>query len=182
MDGDEGGAAIIPFPRVRIERRAPSIEAVLAMAPSRSLMEALVDDVGLDRRDVAGGIGREFAYLARAIEVGGGSDDATFRLRHLADAQVLHAMELCEAFCESASLLMELEIAAARSERISGTAQRSLWLARVEFRNRAVAAGAAAEAAFGAVEALASHVRQAAGLASTCEPKSEQLQLFATAG
>jgi hypothetical protein len=181
MDGDEVGATIIQFPMLRTERRVPSIEAVQAMAPSRSLMEALVDDVGLDRRDVARGFGREFAYLARAIEVGGGSDDATFRLRHLVDAQVLHAMELCEVFCESASLLMELEIAAARSERISGTAQRSLRLARMEFRNRAVAAGAAAEAALGAVEALAGHVRQAAGLASTCEPKSEQLQLFAAA-
>ncbi len=182
MHGDEVGATIIPFPRVRIERRAPSIEAVLAMAPCRSLMEALVDDVGLDRRDVAGGIGCEFAYLARAIEVGGGPDDATFRLRHLVDAQVSQAMELCEAFRGSASRLMELEIAVARSERISGKAQRSLRLARAEFRNRAVVAGAAAEAALGAVEALASHVRQAAGLASTCEPEPEQLQLFATAG
>ena len=63
MCGDEVGATIIPFPRIRIQQRVPSIEAVLAMAPSRSLMEALVDDVGLDRRDVAGGIGREFAYL-----------------------------------------------------------------------------------------------------------------------
>jgi hypothetical protein len=182
MDGDEVGATIIPFPRIRIQRRVPSIEAVLAMAPSRSLMEALVDDVGLDRRDVAGGIGREFAYLARAIEVDGGSDDATFRLRHLVDAQVLHAMELCEAFRESANLLMELEIAAARSERITGKTQQSLRLARVEFRNRAVAAGAAAEAALGAVEALAGHVRQTAGLASIRAREPEQLQLFATAG
>jgi hypothetical protein len=160
------------LPRIRIDRREPSIEAVLAMAPSRSLMEALVDDVGLDRRDVAGGIGREFAYLARAIEVGGGSDDATFRLRHLADAQVLHAMELCEAFRTSADRLMALEISAARSARISGKTQRSLRLARVEFRNRAVAAGAAAEAALG----------QAAGVAAVRAREPEQLQLFATAG
>jgi hypothetical protein len=182
MDGGEIGATIIQFPVRRFERRVPSIEAVQAMAPSRSLMEALVDDVGLDRRDVAGGIGREFAYLARAIEVGGGSDDATFRLRHLADAQVLHAMELCEAFRTSADRLMALEISAARSARISGKAQRSLRLARVEFRNRAVAAGAAAEAALGAVEALAGHVRQAAGVAAVRAREPEQLHLFATAG
>ena len=182
MDGNEAGATIIPFPKPRAERVVPSIEAVLAMAPSRSLMEALVDDAGLDRHDVARGFGREFAYLARAIEVGGGSDDATFRLRHLVDAHVLHAMELCEAFRGSTSRLMEREIATAHSERISGQAQRSLRLARAEFRNRAVAAGAAAEAALGAVEALAGHVRQAAGLAATGEPEPKQLQLFASAG
>lgn len=180
MDGNEAGATIIPFPKPRAERRVPSIEAVLAMAPSRALVETLVDDAGLDRRDLARAFGREFTYLARAIELGGGSDDATFRLRHLVDAQVLHAMELCETFRETAGRLMELELSAARSERISAGTQRSLRQARVEFRNRAVAAGAAADAALGAVEALVGHVRQAAGLGAICEPEPEQLQLFAT--
>ena len=127
MDGDGFRATIIQFPGVRIDRPMPSIEAVLAIAPTRSLIEALIDEVGLDRRDMARGFGRQFAYLARAIEVGGGPDDATFRLRHLVDVQVLHAMELCEAFRASADLLMELEIATARSERISGKAQRTFW-------------------------------------------------------
>jgi hypothetical protein len=180
MDGNELGATIIQFPVQGIERRVPSIEAVLAMAPSRSLIEAIVDDVGLDRRDVARGFGREFAYLARAIEVGGVFDNATFRLRHLVDAQIFHAMELCEAFRASAERLMELEVSAAQSERITGQAQRLLRLARMEFRDRAVAAGAAADAAFGAVEALVGHVRQAAGLGAASEPEPEQLQLFAT--
>jgi len=182
MDSNETGATIIPFPARAVERRVPSIEAVQAMTPSRSLMEAMVDEVGLDRRDVAGGLGREFTYLARAIAVGGGSNDATSRLRHLVDVQVLHAMELCEAFRQLASRVMEMEIAAARCDRISGQAQRSLRLARAEYRNRAVAAGAAAEAALGAVEALTDHVREAAGLAATSKPEPEQLQLFAAAG
>jgi hypothetical protein len=179
--GDVGGAAIIQFPGARRERGEPSIEAVMALAPSRSLVKSLMAEVGLVERDVTRGIEREFTYLAEAMGIGGGSDDATFRLRSLVDAQVFHAMELCEAFQAAADRLMRLEVVVARSAQTSSTVLRGLAAARGEFSNRAIAARTAADAALGAVEALVGHVRQAAGLSSIGGRGSEQLQLFAMA-
>ena len=182
IEDDVGSAVIIQFPVAKVERIEPSIVTVIAMAPSRSLVKDLAEEAGLSQCDVSQGIAREFAYLARAIELGGGSDDATFRLCDLVDAQVRHAMELCEAFQGAADRLTRQEVLAARSAQAKSAVPRGLQAARKEFSNRAIAARAAADAALGAVEALVGHVRQAAGIASPAEQEPEQLLLFAATG
>jgi hypothetical protein len=176
------GATIFQFPVAKRKRREVSIEVVMALAPSHSLAKGLMEEAGLSERDVSQGIEREFTYLARAIEIRGGSDDATFRLRDLVDAQVRHAIELCEAFQGAADRLARLEIAAAGNAQATGAVLRGLQAARLEFSNRAIAARAAADAALGAVEALVGHVRQAAGLGTVAEYEPEQLLLFAAVG
>jgi len=51
-----------------------------------------------------------------------------------------------------------------------------------EFRNRAIAARVAADAAIDTTEALARYVRSVAGLPASTEAEPEQLQLFAAVG
>lgn len=181
MGGTEGGgAAILRFPVVR--REPPTIEAMTALAPPRSLIASLVADAGFEARDALRGFDREFDYLVRAIEMGSGPDDAIIRLRHLMDTHLVHAMELCQAFQVAANCLVEIEVQVARAEKLGGSGQMMLPRARREFRDRAIAARVAADAALGAAQALAGHVRRAAGLAVTAAEEPQQLQLFAAAG
>lgn len=177
---DERGATILRFPVVR--RRTPRIEAVTALAPPRSLVDSLLGEAGLEVHDVAGGFAREFDYLIRAIRIGSGSDDAVIRLRHLLDTQLLHAMELCQAFQTAADRLVKLEVRMGRADMLGGPGQAALRKARRTFRDRAVAARVATDAAIGTADALATYVRHAAGSAADAEAGPEQLQLFAAAG
>jgi len=177
---DDSGGKILRFPVVR--RVAPSIEAVTALAPPRSLVDSLLAEAGFEAHDVTRGFAREFDYLVRAIRIGSGSDDAVVRLRHLLDTHLLHAMELCRAFQAAADRLVRLEVRVARADMLAGPAQTALRRARREFRNRAIAARVAADAAIGTAEALARYVRSVAGLPASTEAGPEQLQLFAAVG
>lgn len=179
-ESDDAGATILRFPVVR--RETPSIEAVTALAPPRSLVDSLLAEAGFEAHDVARGFAREFDYLVRAIRIGAGSDDAIIRLRHLLDTHLLHAMELCQAFQTASDRLVKLEVRMARADMLGGPAQAALRRARREFRDRAITARVAADAAIGAAEALAANVRSIASLASVAQGGPEQLQLFAAAG
>jgi hypothetical protein len=177
---DEGGATILRFPVVR--RETPSIEAVTALAPPRSMVDSLLAEAGLEAHDVARGFAREFDYLVRAIRVGGGPDDATVRLRHLLDTHLLHAMDLCQAFQATCDRLVKLEVRIARADMLGGPTQAALRQARREFRDRAIAARVATDAALGAAATLAAYVRSVAGLTAGADGAPEQLQLFAAVG
>jgi len=177
---DDSGGTILRFPVVR--RETPSIEAVTALAPPRSLVDSLLAEAGFEAHDVARGFAREFDYLVRAIRIGTGSDDAVMRLRHLLDTHLLHAMELCRAFQAAGDRVVKLEVRMARADMLDGPAQTALRRARREFRDRAIAARVAADAAIGTAEALAAYVRSVAGLAANAEAGPEQLQLFAAVG
>ena len=181
MGGSERrGATILQFPVVR--REPPSIEAVAALAPTHSLVDSLLAEAGFEARDPMQGFGREFDYLVRALEVGGGSDDAIIRLRHLLDTHVLHAMELCQAFQAAGDRLVKLEVQVARAEKLGGSGHWALGRARRDFRGRAIAARVAADAALGVAHALAGCVRRVAGGTGIAEAEPHQLQLFAAAG
>lgn len=181
MGGSEsGGATIVQFPMAR--REPPSIEAVTALAPPRSLVESLANEAAFETRNAMRGFDREFEYLARAIALGSGSDDAIMRLRDLLDTHVVHAMELCLAFQTAGNRLVTLEVQVARAEKVGGPAVLALQQARREFRARAIAARVAADAALGAAQALAGHVRRVAGLGAVVAEEPQQLQLFAAAG
>ena len=177
---EDSGATILQFPVVR--REPPTIEAMTALAPPRSLVASLVADAGFEARDALRGFDREFDYLVRAIEMGSGPDDAIIRLRHLMDTHLVHAMELCQAFQAAGDRLVKIEVQVAQSEKLGGSGQMMLPRARREFRDRAIAARVAADAALGAAQALAGHVRRAAGLAVAAAEEPQQLQLFAAAG
>ena len=75
-----------------------------------------------------------------------------------------------------------IEVLMAKSEKLGGAWIRALQRARRESWGRAIAARVAADAALGAAQALADHVRWVAGLAVTAAEDQQQLQLFAAVG
>ena len=179
-ESDSRSAMILRFPAVR--REPPSIEAVTALAPSHSLVDSLLAEVGFEARDTASGFGREFRYLLRAIEIGSGPDDAVIRLRQMLDNHLVHAMELCRAFQATGDRLVGLEVQMGRAAKLGGAGQSALRKARREFRDMAIAARVAADAALGASQALADHVGRLAGEMGIADGVSAQLQLVAAAG
>ena len=120
----------------------------------------------MQARDVAGGFGREFDYLARAFSLDAGSDMRS-------SACVI---------CWTRIRLVKLELRMAGAEKLGGPARTALRWARCEFRDRAVAARVAADAALGAAQALAGHVGSVAGVTEAAGSLPEQLQLFAAVG
>jgi hypothetical protein len=178
---DARGGVILPFSTQRPQRA--SIELVTRLAPSRSLVDSLMAEAGLATWDAAAGMAVEFTYQARAMEAGYDRDTVIIKLRALVDAQIAHAAEICLNYQESADRLIGLEIKAARAERLSGQMKRVVQRARADWRGRAIAARAAADAAQGAVRALVTYIRDgldAPQPAAAGEP--EQLPLFAAAG
>ena len=127
---DEGGAVILQFPSAR--REPSAIEAVVRLAPSRSLVDSLLAEAGIAAHDAAAGMARELAHRLRALEAGEGSDGAIIRLRRLVDAHVLHAMDLCREYQVAADRLISLEVQAARADRLTGTLQAALHAARAD--------------------------------------------------
>jgi hypothetical protein len=178
-DGSSG--VILPFPMPRSQRA--SIELVTRLAPSRSLVESLMAEAGLATWDAAAGMAAELTHQAKAMEAGYERDTVIIKLRALVDAQIAHAAEICLSYQEIADRLIRLEIKAARTERLSGKMQLAVQRARAEWRGRAIAARAAADAAQGAVRALVAYIRGglAAPQAAAAE-EPEQLPLFAAAG
>jgi hypothetical protein len=170
---------IVPFPQSRPPRAA--VEAVAALAPSRSLVDTLRAERGLDAHDVQAGFAREFAQQVRALEAAHGRDGAIARLRSLIDALLEHAHDVCLAFRNAAGRLIALEVQAAQHERMSPADRAKLETARTQLRGHVIAAGAVADAAMGATAALAIYIREGLGAPPVCAAEPRQLLLFEAA-
>ena len=172
-----GGSNVLRFPARR--RECANLEVLDALAPSRSLVGTLIAERGEAPHDVQAAFTREFAYQAGALERGWGRDEAIIRLRLLVDAHVAHAIDICRAFQAAGDQLIDLEVRVAREERVPGRSRLALDTARAAFRNQAIAARAAADAAYGAAAALAIYIRQGLGDAQPVSASdSRQLVLF----
>jgi hypothetical protein len=144
-------------------RARPSVELLMELAPSRSLVATLTAERGEPPHDAWAGFAREFAFQARTLEIGHGQDVAIMRLRALVDAHIAHAVELCRVYHETADRMVSLEVRAARAERVTSSTMVALRAARAETRDHAIAARAAADAALGAAAALATYIREELG-------------------
>ena len=170
---------VLAFPG---ETRAhPSVELLMELAPSRSLVDTLTAERGDQSHDAWTGFAREFAFQARTLESGHGRDAAILRLRGLVDAHVAHAVDLCRAYQQAADRMVSLEVRAAQAERVSSLALIALQVARAEMRGHAIAARAAADGALGAATALAAYIREGLGALPVSDAEPRQLLLFATA-
>jgi hypothetical protein len=173
------GSNVLEFPR---ETRArPSVELLMELAPSRSLVDTLIAERGDPAHDAWAGFAREFAFQARTLETGHGRDVAIMRLRGLVDAHIAHAVDLCRAYQDAADRMISLEVRAAQAERLASPTLIALRAARAEMRGHAIAARAAADGAFGAAAALAAYVREGLGALPVSDAEPRQLLLFATA-
>jgi hypothetical protein len=162
-------------------RARPSVELLMELPPSRSLVDTLTAERGDPPHDAWAGFAREFAFQARTLEIGHGRDAAIMRLRELVDAHIAHAVELCRAYRDVADRMVSLEVHAAQAERVASPALIALWAARVEMRGHAIAAKGAADGALGAAAALATYIREGLGALPVSDAEPRQLLLFATA-
>jgi len=137
------GSNVLAFPG---ETRArPSVELILELAPSRSLVDTLTPERGDPPHDAWAGFAREFAFQAWTLEIGHGRDAAIMRLRGLVDAHIAHAVELRHAYRDVADRMVSLEVRTAQAGRVASPALIALWAARAEMRGHAIAARAAAD-------------------------------------
>jgi hypothetical protein len=162
-------------------RTRPTVELLMELAPSRSLVDTLTAERGDQSHDAWAGFAREFAFQARTLEIGHDRDVAIMRLRGLVDAHVAHAVDLCRAYQDAADRMVSLEVRAAQAERVASPALIALQAARAEMRGHAIAARAAADGALGAATALAAYIREGHGALPVSDAEPRQLLLFATA-
>lgn len=177
---DTGEATLVRFPVERRERA--SIELVSRLAPSRSLVDTLIAEARMRMPDAAAEIAAAFGRQVVALEAAYGRDEVITKLRALVDAHVTYAADICRDYQAVADRLMGLEVGAARAERLDGRRHMALHHVRAEFRGHAIAARVAADAALGAVNVLASYVREGTVVpqrSGHAEP--EQLVLFGAA-
>jgi hypothetical protein len=170
---------VVPFPGGQRER--PSIELVVRLAPSRSLVDTLMAERGLAFHDAQAGLAREMAYQARAVEQGHGRDETIMRLRGLVDAHIAHAAEMCRAYQDAADRLLFREVEIARAVRVQADLRPRLAAARDEVHGLAIAARIAADAALGAAAALAAYIQEGLGGLAISDAEPRQLLLFAAA-
>jgi hypothetical protein len=178
---DTGEATLVRFQVERRERA--SIELVSRLAPSRSLVDTLIAEARMRMPDAAAEIAAAFGRQVVALEAAYGRDEVITKLRALVDAHVTYAADICRDYQAVADRLMGLEVGAARAERLDGRRHMALHYVRAEFRGHAIAARVAADAALGAVNVLASYVREGTVVpqrSGHAEP--EQLVLFGAAG
>src|ERR1700704_5871956 len=60
-------------------RTRPSVELIMELAPSRSLVDTLIAERGDSPHDAWAGFAREFAFQAQTLEIGHGRDAAIMR-------------------------------------------------------------------------------------------------------
>jgi hypothetical protein len=162
-------------------RARPSVELIMELAPSRSLVDTLIAERGDQPHDAWAGFAREFAFQARTLEVGHGRDVAIMRLRRLVDAHIAHAVDVCRAYRDVADRMVSMEVRAAQMERVTSPMLVALRAARAEMRGHAITARAAADGALGAAAALAAYIREGLGALPVSEAEPRQLLLFTTA-
>jgi hypothetical protein len=173
---DADATKILRFPLELRER--PSVELLIRIAPSRSLVDTLIAERGDEPHDVQGEFARAFAHQAHFLGLGCGRDEAVLKLRHLVDAHVGHAIDLCRACQDAADRMVALEVQAARAERVPVPLRLALDGARGQFKRRAISARAAADGALGAASALATYVREEHSAAPMSPAEPRQLLLF----
>lgn len=169
---------VIRFPGTA-ERGASDVETVHGPAPSRSLIDSLLEEAGISGRDAVGGLAAEIGYQMRCFDCGYGSEATVLQFRQRVDAETARAAGLIRSFDVTADRLMRLERAVARRELVSADDRRRLRALREQFRGEAIAARAAADAAIGATAALATFVRDGTREMTGSVSEPRQLVLFA---
>jgi len=167
---------VVAFPGGQLER--PSIELLARLAPSRSLVDTLIAERGLEFHDARAGMAREMSYQACALEAGYGRDETIMRLRGLVDTQIAYAARMCRAYQDAADRLLCREVEVAQAGRVMAPLRVRLAAARHEVHGRAIAARIAADAAQGAAVALATYIREGCGGPAVSNAEPRQLLLF----
>ena len=157
---------VLQFPRERSAE--PTIETVEQAAPGRALIASILEERGLAGEDIQQEFARQTAQQLALVESMLGRDGAIMQLRAVLEAHLKQAAQACLEYQEAADQMIALEVRAealnARKPWLRGTLASDVYWARAEFRTRALAARAAADAVLGVAEGLASYIRSAPGI------------------
>lgn len=157
---------VVRFPQER--RIVPSIETVQDMAPPPALVASILEERALSLVDLRGSFRSQAAQQAKLLEGWLGREGTVLQLRAWLDAQLARAAEACRGYLEAADAMVRLEVRAeavrSKSPWLAGTLHHDLARARSAFRDQAIAARGAADAALGVAEALAAYVRSEPGM------------------
>ena len=159
-------ANVLQFPPGRMKQ--PTVEMVQQAAPGRALVASILEERGLPATDLQQGFVRDTARQLALLEPMLGRDGAIMQLRAVLNAHLKQAGQACSDYREAADQMIALEVRAEALHRqkpwLRGTLAGEVYRARAEFRNRALAARAAADAALGVAEGLACYIRSAPGM------------------
>ena len=174
---DGTGSNVILFPGAAC-REQGDVELVHGGAPSRSMVEAFLEETGLAPRDVIAGMSAEIGYVMGCFERGYGHEAAVMRYREALDAETSRAAALIRTFQATADTLMLLERSIAARDRVSAADRSRLVTLRRQFRDEVIAARAAADVAIATSVAMTAFVREGSfSPRPTAEPR--QMLLFA---
>jgi len=166
---------VVHFPQQH--HTAPRIEVVREMAPVPALVASILEERALSLVDMQGAFRSQMAQQASLLEGWLGREGTVLQLRAALDAHLAQAAEACRRYLEAANAMVRLEIRAesmrSRSPWLAGTLYSEVAWARTAFRDQAIAARGAADAALGVAAALADYVRSEPGM----PVDSEQLAL-----
>jgi hypothetical protein len=160
-----GASNVLRFPAER--RAAPSIETVQNMAPPRAFVASILDERGLPLTDIHGEFARQTARQAMLLDARLGRDGTVLQLRAALDGHIAQAVRSCAQCQEAADRMIALEVRAEALRRktpwMRGALSGDVSRARAEYRDQALAARGAADAALGFAEALAVYIRSGPG-------------------
>jgi hypothetical protein len=157
---------IVPFPQER--RIAPTVEMVREMVPAPALVASILEERALSLPDMRSAFRSQSVQQASLLEGWLGREGTVLQLRALLEAQLAQAAEACRRYLEAADAMVRLEVRAEAMSRktpwLAGTLHSEIARARTAFRDQAIAARGAADAALGLAEALADYVRSEPGM------------------
>ena len=152
---------VVRFPR---ERRSEPEDATLHdIAPPHALVASILEERELPAADIHAAFREATARQALLLESQLGREATILQLRAALDGHMAQALLACRQYQAAADAMIRLEV---RAETVRRTSPWRLALlkaevarARTAFRDRALAARGAADAALGFADALALYIR-----------------------
>ena len=170
-----GADNVVRFPRAR--RGEPEAETLHDIAPPHALVASILEERGLSAADLHGAFREATARQAVLLETQLGRDATILQLRAALDGHMAQAVLACRQYQDAADAMIRLEVRVEAMRRTApwrlGPLKGEVARARATFRDRALAARGAADAALGFADALALYIRSGPAIVTD----SEQLVL-----
>lgn len=156
-----GAGNVVRFPR---ERRSEPEDATLHdIAPPHALVASILEERELPAADIHAAFREATARQALLLESQLGREATILQLRAALDGHMAQALLACRQYQAAADAMIRLEVRAETVRRTSpwrlAPLKAEVARARTAFRDRALAARGAADAALGFADALALYIR-----------------------
>ena len=169
----------------RARRSGAAAEALHDIAPPHALVASILDERGLGAVDLHGAFRETTARQAVLLDTQLGRDAMILQLRAALDGHMAQAVLVCRQYQDAADAMIRLEVRVETMRRTApwrlGPLKGEVARARAKFRDRALTARGAADAALGFADALALYIRSRSAFAQL-DPGSGRVSLFRQTG